>query len=248
MMTRQLKSSMTSSVSVLLSLLLSLQTSGCGLGTEVGNGAKPGNDESSKKNGSSENQPVVADAGNESDGGDDTDLGKSGDMGTGESEGSGSPALATAGYEFDINILLNNCASPFESQFDGKILLGSLTKSGKMSKIIGDYDEADSSWVLKDALGQITAKISDRDASDDHKVQVVDSKGLAIDSGYTCGDVTGSAEGDSYAYSALLTKDGKSARISWKVFAGDSQEKLESITITPDTGSSIVIKFSPLKN
>jgi hypothetical protein len=241
-------SAMTPVLSGVLALFLSLAHTGCGLGTEVGNGAKPGGEEeSSKKAGSTANDSEDADTKNGSDGGNEENQVEPGNVGgvpTSEEQDSNSSPLPSAGFDFDVNILLNDCASPFESAFDGKIALGAVTKAGKMSKILGSYDADAGRWVLKDAVGTTLAQVADDGSDADHKVLVTDEQDAPVDSGYTCGEVSGSASGDYYTYSAILTKSGKSARLSWRVLTGGPKDILDSITVTPDVSSTAQVKLS----
>lgn len=243
-------SAMTSTLSGALALLLILSHAGCGLGTEVGNGAKPGGeDESSKKAGTAANESEDADTSNGNDGDDPSDMGpgKVDGAPTSENQDSTSSPLPSGDFDFDVNILLNACASPFEPEYGGSIALGAVTKAGKMSKILGSYDTDNGHWVLKNALGTTLARVSDDGAVSDHKVTVTDTQDAPIASGYTCGEVSGSADGDYYTYTTVLTKSGVSARLSWRVLTGGTTDILDSITVTPDLSSTTQVKLSTVK-
>lgn len=220
-------------------LLLQFSITGCGLGTEVGNGLKPGTeDEDSKKTSASEKtSPMEQEDAINSDG--ET----AGNMPEDDDVISDEPGA----YDFDINILLNSCGSPFESGYNGKINLTSKNNQGKFNFISGEYNKPTGTWTLKNSFGKFLATISDDNTPDDRIVEVLDANQVPIDSGYVCSQQTGSSENNIYTYNFELTKYEKSATLSWNVEDNGIEEKLISISIRPVSSESGVIKFEASK-
>lgn len=217
-------------------LLMQFSMNGCGLGTEVGNGVKPENEEgSSKKTAASDNAPA-----------EQGDAENSDKMETPTANSAEQPTPGT--YDFDVNILLNSCGSPFESVYNGQIALSGLNASGKNNLITGDYNTVTGSWVINDTFGKFLATISNDNTVDDYKVDVVDIDQKTIEPGYVCAQQAGSNENDIYTYNFELTKNGKKSLLSWKVDTSETEEKLISISIKPDAAQITVIKLEAIKN
>ena len=221
-------------------LLLQLSLTGCGLGTEVGNGVKPESEDDSKKTSASQKADPAEQQDAVNSQSDNEDAGT-------VPEGAEVSSDVPGTYDFDINILLNSCGSPFESGYNGKFNLNGKNIQGKIYSVSGEYNFQTGTWVLKDTFGKILATISDDDTTGDGIVEVYDADQVPFDSGYVCNQQTGSTENSTKVFNYELIKNGKSTTLSWSVGENGSDEKLISISIKPESAESKLIELKAIK-
>ncbi len=196
--------------------------SSCGLGTEVGNGAKE--DGGNKKKSTQANNQSGAEP---------TDA---------ENENEEKDSLDGAlDYGIDMSILLNSCASPFETVYKSPFVLSGLLKNGKTEKITGKYDSTFESMTISDSKDKVLAKIKDDATNGDHKVLVSKNDGTGLLSAYLCSSIKEADDSGIVTYSVILTPkdvDGNAdaskavSTLVWVVDKTETVPELNSITVS----------------
>jgi hypothetical protein len=218
-------SNVSSTTAALLCLCL---LSACGLGTEVGNGAK--DDDTQKKSGSAAN--------NESTDGKDQDM--NADINEKNDDGD---VIILAAYSIDMGIIFNSCGSPFEPLYKMPFTLNGTAKSGKKVQIIGDYNASADTVVISDGIDNSLAYIEDDATLGDHKVIVTKKDSSPYPSPYVCSEVVEAIEDSIHSYSVILTPvnpegmtdDSKpETTLSWVVDKTKSPPALTAISVTSE--------------
>lgn len=173
-------------------LLVLLQLVACGLGTEVGNGAKPNDEEgdSAGKKAASEESPESQNsaAPNESGEGDADDKSESGDP---EASTGGTTPEAPEGFDFSPSLLAAPCASPFAEDFGGNYDLETADSGNGIRNVLHVTREGgQGAWSLKDASDALVYKVEKNAAAGALAVTTKDADDQAVDYGYTCTGVT----------------------------------------------------------
>lgn len=202
----------------------------CGLGTEVGNGAKD-KDKDGKGTNAANTEP-------ESSG--DQDPSPSEENGQGKEP---SHVKVPADYGIDLAIIFNSCGSPFEPMYKMPFILSGNAKSGNKVKLNGKFDAKSDALLVSDSNQEILAHIRDDINAGDHKVTVSKKDGSTYQSSYACSEVVETDDASIYSYSVILTPvnaDGvidenkPEITLSWIVNKTQSIPELTSISVTAE--------------
>ena len=212
-------------------LLCLCMLSACGLGTEVGNGAKD-DDTQKKKSGSAANNEAES-----------TD-GKDQDMNSEiEEKNNDDDVTILSAYSIDMGIIFNSCGSPFEPLYKMPFILNGTVKSGKKVQLTGDFNASLDTVIVSNGSDNTLAHIKDDDTVGDHKVIVTKKDSSTYPSPYVCSEIVESVEASIHSYSIILTPvnaegmtdDSKpETTLNWVVDKTQSTPALTSISVTSE--------------
>ncbi len=228
-------------------LLLLLLVNGCGLGTEVGNGVKPKNDDgggesakgaSEDTSSPDESKEAAPETGEGSDGGQDNDQGTTGEMKDGADD---IPAVPD-GYDINPSLLVAPCASPFAEDFGQNYLIQTAASAdGVRNKFHVTRDGASAPWSINDGSDALMYTVEKNPAGGALAVTTKDSAGAAVDYGYTCTGVSTKTNVDVEDLAFKVTKKsvyvGNSAlkaQVTWYFKAAVEPAKPELVRIEID--------------
>ena len=212
-------------------LLCLCMLSACGLGTEVGNGAKD-DDTQKKKSGSAAN--------NEAESTDGKDQTMNPEI---EEKNNDDDVTILAAYGIDMGIIFNSCGSPFEPLYKMPFTISGTVKSGKKVQFTGDFNASIDTVVISDGSNNPLAHIKDDATAGDHKVIVTKKDSSTYPSPYVCSEIVEAVEASIHSYSVILTPvkaddmtdDSKpETTLSWVVDKTQSPPALTSISVTSE--------------
>ena len=229
-----------SSVALVCLYLLS-----CGLGTEVGNGAKETGTTGEKKTQASNESESGNDGGPESNGEEKS---------TSEDQSPLDAALGGVDYGIDLAILFNSCGSPFETIYDfDTIVLKGTPKNGTSQKLTAVYD-INKSLKFSDSKNKGLLDIADDETKDDYSVVVTKKDGSEFPSAYLCSNVVEEGNNGYHNYSVTLTpKDSQgnanaskpTSTLVWSVDKTQSNRKLVWIKVSTDDVELLKLETDP---
>ena len=215
-------------------LLCVYMFSACGLGTEVGNGAK---DDGKSKKGTQANSEDNGDGA----GGAENEESTSVESDPIKQEGDS--ASVAVNYGIDMAILFNSCGSPFETFYKMPFVLSGTAKSGVKEKLKGNFDATLNTVVISDTKDKVLAHIKDDTTVGDHIVLVSKKDGSAFPSAYVCSEINETDDSGAFTYSVILTavdSEGNTdeskpeSTLSWIVDKTQSTPELTSISVTSE--------------
>lgn len=167
-----------------MTLLAVLLIAGCGIGTEVGNGYKPGKNKKGTETANSDSHtskagttPEVADS--KGGGGKNTDT---------DADVEAPPFEPS--FTFDIDLLMANCGSPFGEDLQSPIRL-SVRNGDVETNILNAEDDGDSGiWALSDKDHTVLRHVTPSTATTDASVTATNASGSAIGNSLTCTDIS----------------------------------------------------------
>ncbi len=223
-------------------MLLLMLLSGCGLGTEVGNGAKPEkeDDEGSKsaKQGATEvpeDQDAAAPAAENSEQGDGNDGGTTAEAGRAVPD-------APEGFDFSPSLLAAPCASPFAEDYGQNYKLETADSGDGVRNVIhARRDGGQGPWTLEDASEAFLFKVEKNAAGGALAVTTRDVDDNAVDYGFTCTGVSTKTNLDVEDLSFKVTKkslylgNGQlKVMLTWYFKAATETAKAELVRIEVD--------------
>lgn len=230
------------SVTVVQSLLLALLLpSGCGLGTEVGNGAKEEgktDKNAAANNEQSEETPESSDTGAP---GEDS-----------ATDGSEEPGYVPP-FDFDLNVLTAACASPFGDDLASPVSLASIEPEGERNRIDAEYEAEGGIWKLMDLNGATIREVIKSPENGPYAVTAADETGAKVGVEYTCTAVQDSYQpldgigSNVLSRSTVVSLDERAVQLTW--YLDDSEGapyKLLRIEIDDVDGEGDAVKLDPL--
>ena len=175
-----------------VALLCLYLMSSCGLGTEVGNGAKE--EGKSKKTGTAASNNEGSDSG-----GDQESTTAKDPLQDSDSKDQ------VIDYGIDTGLLFNSCGSPFESAYKSPFELKGIVANGSEEVLKGTYDSELMSVTISNRKDAVLAKIKDDAVNGDHKVEVSAKDGSKIASNYTCSAIAETEDNGIYTYMVTMT-------------------------------------------
>lgn len=224
-------------------LLVLLQLVACGLGTEVGNGAKPndgdersGGQKSAKDDANDENTAAPSPEAEKEDGAE-------GDDGA-DPQGTAGVAVPEApeGFDFSPSLLVAPCASPFAEDFGSNYNLGTADSGEGVRNVLHATREgAQGPWSIKDGSDALLYKVEKNAAGGALAVTTKDAEDKAVDYGYTCTGVTTKTNVDVEDLAFKVTKKSLylgnaslKVMITWYFKAATEAAKAELVRIEVD--------------
>ncbi len=223
-------------------LVLLLLVTGCGLGTEVGNGAKPRGDEDDEKAKADASQsPDESNSPSPENG--EVETGIEGSEGDENAPGGADQVpVVPEGYDVNPSLLVAACASPFAEDFGQNYLIQTADAGqGVRNKFHVTRDEAAGPWSIKDGADALMYTVKKNAAGGGLAVTTKDSAGAAVDYGYTCKGVSTTTNVDVEDLAFKVTKKsvyiGNStlkAKLTWYFKAPVEPARAELVRIEID--------------